>query len=410
MKWPRFALLFCEQGHRCDLVADWPFPERAGRLICPRCERVLTANVPARPDEREFLAYPRLLRKTLLVCLLGVSLVVTVIWLSVNRTAIRSIVASPAGRHIAVSASSVDGDGEVYLLHSDTVQRTDLVHGKRMAGRLAFAPDGHTLAVAVAESESQPRPGKRGLHIVGTIQLWDLSSLRQRAVLRGHKAAITALAFTPDSRALFSMDAQHVLKCWQTASGREQASQKMRLAFQRMALSLDERTLAIGNTAGTVALLDTTIWRLKSTFGAPAASSAITGLAFTPDGQTLATAGVFNQQVKLWDTSNGAPRATLAVPANWLTCLAFAPDGQALAVGTGFFGRRGEVKLFDLPSGRERFALPVHTNTVTTVAFSADGETVIAGSGYPISLLSRPRNSDVYRWSAKTGLPLERGR
>lgn len=409
MRWSRSPLLMCQQGHRWNLVAASPLPERDGRLICPRCTNVLTVDVPARPDELEFRAYPRLLRKVLLICLLYVPLAVLGIWLSVSRSRILAVVDAPNGLNFAVSRASVDGDREVYLVDAATGQRTSIVRGKRMSGPLVFSPGGQMLAVAVSEPESQPRPGDRDSHIVGVIQLWDLAQKRQQAVLRGHLAPIVALAFTRDGRSLFSADKEYQIKRWDVESGREEVSHKSALAFQRMALSPDGRILAIGNTSGMVALLDTSTWRRMRPLGVAVSSSAIAGLAFSLDGRTLATAGALDQQVKLWDPANGMPRATIAVLADWLTCLAFSPDGQTLAVATGSFTPCGAVKLFDLPSGRERLVLPVGGNTVTSVAFSADGQTMIAGSGFSTSLLSSPHHGEVYRWDVKTGRLLARG-
>jgi WD40 repeat protein len=413
MSWLPSSALTCAQGHRCDLVAAWPLPERDGRLICPRCASVLTADVPAQPDEREFRAYPRLPRKVLLLGLLAVPFIFLVIWLSVSRSRIVAVAAAPNGASLAVSSSSADGDGAVYLLNPAAGQRTDLVRGKRMSGPLAFTPDGHTLAIAVAEVESQPRPGERGLRIVGVIQLWDMASRRQRAVLRGHEARLTTLTFTSDGRALYSADTNGVIKCWDAVSGREKTSHKSALPFRRFAVSPDGRLAAMANTSDVVALVDTHHWRLTLRQGLlfTSGASAPAGLAFSPDGQYLALASVFDREVNLWNLSvEAAEPLKIPVAAGWLTCLAFSPDGRTLAVGSGSFGRRGKVQLFDVPSGRERLGLPVRTNTVTAVAFSADGETVIAGSGPPLSLLSRPRNGDMHRWSTETGLPLERGR
>jgi WD40 repeat protein len=274
---------------------------------------VLTANVPVQPGEVEFRAYPRLLRKIVLLSLLWLPLFVLLTWLSIGRMRVVSVATSPNDKLLAASLASSDGDGEVYFLQPATGERTTLTHGKRSTGQLVLSPDGQTLAITSSEVESQPRPGENGLARVGVILLWDTAQMRQRRVLRGHESPITGLAFAFDGRILFSADSGYVLKRWDTASGREEASHKSRLAFQRMALSPDARLLAIGNTSGTVALLDPFTWRLKFPPLTPGASP-IASLAFAPDGRTLAIAAVFDRKVRLLDSNTGQPRGAFSFP------------------------------------------------------------------------------------------------
>ncbi len=61
-------------------------------------------------------------------------------------------------------------------------------------------------------------------------------------------------------------------------------------------------------------------------------SDAAFGLAFSPDGRTLAT-GAMDCLVKLWDMATGRERATLTGHGHRVDTLAYSPDGRILASG-----------------------------------------------------------------------------
>src|SRR5262249_4378159 len=59
----------------------------------------------------------------------------------------------------------------------------------------------------------------------------------------------------------------------------------------------------------------------------------VTGLAFSADGKTLASA--WDGAVRLWDTKTGEQRATFRSPKGWVSAAALSPDGKQLAIASG---------------------------------------------------------------------------
>jgi WD40 repeat protein len=97
------------------------------------------------------------------------------------------------------------------------------------------------------------------------------------------------------------------------------------------------------------------------------------GKAITAGGDKLAALWDFATEWKL-ERTIGTPDAN-SVFADRVTALDFSPDGKTLAVGSGEPSRSGEVKLFNIEDGKQILALKEpHSDTVNCLAFSPDGK------------------------------------
>jgi WD40 repeat protein len=119
-------------------------------------------------------------------------------------------------------------------------------------------------------------------------------------------------------------------------------------------------------------------------------------LAFSPDGQTLATGGK-DKAVILWDTPSARETARLHGHTADVYSLAFSPDGRTLASG----GADSTVRLWDIAAEREAATLTGHSGKIVQVLFSPDGLTLascaeLAGGNY-----------EVFLWSATVGKPAD---
>ncbi len=144
------------------------------------------------------------------------------------------MIASPSGQTVAAS----DTSGHIYAWsipgRSPVITATGLARASNPAsGAMALSPDSATLAVALA--------GKEGT------RLWDLATHQVSATLKGPGSAPEAVAFTADGA-----------------------------------------TLAVGDANGTIYLWDVAAKQVAATIRSQVSGTGWGGLAFSPDGKTLA--------------------------------------------------------------------------------------------------------------------------
>jgi Tol biopolymer transport system component len=100
------------------------------------------------------------------------------------------------------------------------------------------------------------------------------------------------------------------------------------------------------------------------------------GLAFSPDGQTLATAGA-GGMIGLWNVSTGQPINTQLGHSGDANSVAFSPKGDVIATG----GDDGIVHVWTVTNTTSVRTLTVGPRIITYVAFSPDGQKLVAAAG-----------------------------
>jgi WD40 repeat protein/serine/threonine protein kinase len=220
----------------------------------------------------------------------------------------------------------------VYIYDAKTLQEVHFTETATCVTNVAFSPDGTKLA-----------SGSNDM----SVKLWDMRDYKLLQTLSGHTESITSVAFSPDGTKLASASFDKTVKLWDVMTGQflRTLSGDSDLVFDA-AFSPDGDTIASASQGQSIRIWNVATGRLLHTLQGQNSTGAYLSVAFSPNGQILASS--LGDTVQLWNTLDWSSRCTMKVENGGASSITFSPDGHYMAGDSAELARIWDVSTCEL--------------------------------------------------------------
>lgn len=309
---------------------------------------------------------------------------------------VNSVAYSPDGNIIA--SGSTDGMVRLWDVatgkHKAILKRTNWINSlfpwlNAPVNSVAYSPDGNTVAAASEDSK---------------LRLWDTRTTKLKSTLTGHTGPVNSVVYSPDGNTIATAGGwkDNTVRLWDAVTGETKTVLTGYIHINAVAYSPDGKTIAtVGDyRSNSLQLRDVKTKKLKTTY-TEHTNSILTSMVYAPDGKTIAMVNLSDNTVQLWSPGTGKHKATFkhanADRGYDISSVAYSPDGQTLATAGGHYkDHKGTVYLWHAQT-RKRKIIYEGPDYISSVAYSPDGRMIATGSW----------NGKIQVWHTVTGEELK---
>ena len=242
-----------------------------------------------------------------------------------------------------------------------------------------------------------------------TVHLWDAITRQQLKELKGHRAQVSSLAFSPDGNTVLTTSFDSTARLWDVKTGKSLRVFRHTSPILAGAYSPDGKTIVTGSWFGKICVWSIKKGKLLRELQAPS-DGTITAVAYSPDGKTIVTGSEARRPiiiskspykdgrpyerdethlVYLWNTATGRMMKGFEAHVGCINSVAWNPDGKTILTASD----DATARLWDGITGKELLVLQGHTRGICSAIFSPDGKTILTGS----------YDKTAFLWNSSTG-------
>ena len=323
----------------------------------------------------------------------------------------RSIAYSPDGKTLTTTIENRVQlwDAATHVL-KNTYKHTNTVFG------IEYSPNGNTLATISGKVkrewlDSRNRKNRYSDHYI--VSIWDTATGKHTSTLEVTDS-VMRIAFSPDGYTIATASVDNNVQVWDTTTGREKYTLKHTSPIVGVSYSHDRPNILTSvHRDKTVWMWNTVNLTGKPTNKLTKHTNTVDSVAFSPDGNSFAT-GSRDGSILLWSTTTGTFKNTIEerrYTTKPFFVGAFSPDGETLACGIGQAAHLITIEPLILKEGIvKEFS---STNRIRSISYNPDGRRIFIGRDDRIeiwdTILGRMKGKietgDRLRWEAPVMSP-----
>ncbi len=260
-----------------------------------------------------------------------------------------------------------DGSGKSVVSLRDLSTQKEIAafpHSTKLVS-IAFSPDAETMGTLAYD---------------GTVSVWDVAHQKLLTTFPSAPVGSDVEQISTDARMGVISTADATVR----QPGVESKQPRTRFATANVhsdhrgcvLFSPDGRRLAVGEAKPQIRLLDRDTGK-ETVLPVASPADGITTLAFSPDSRLLAAGcGAGDNDIHVWDMAAGTAAVRFTGHSGWIVGLAFSPDGQTLASASS----DQTLRLWDVARQAELRRFQGNADEVWALAWSSNGLDLVTGS------------------------------